>query len=141
MDGDAFNSEFNKKIEDFMEQTKLPGIAINFFTKDKILYSQGFGKRNLENDLPFTPDTINGYGSCVKAFTCHAIMILQSEGKLSINDPISKHLPVKYGDSIDVRHLMSHSSGIPSLGQANILSSQIMPFGDPSKIKYETWEN
>ena len=116
--------DFEQRITTLMQQMKIPGLSIAVTKEQEIIYAKGFGCRNLERNLPATTETSYGIGSCAKAVTCFAIMILHEQGKLSIDDPISKHIPVKLGSEenpIRIRHLMSHSSGIPNLGFAEIL--------------------
>ena len=116
--------DFEQKIATIMQQMKIPGLSIAVTKEQEIIYAKGFGCRNLERNLSASSDTIYGIGSCAKAVTCLAILMLHEQGKLSIDDPISKHIPVKLGseeDPVRIKHLMSHSSGIPSLGFAEIL--------------------
>ena len=82
----------------------------------KLVLSKGYGMANYEWDIPNTPSTKFRLGSITKQFTSMAIMQLQEKGLLSVNDPITKHLPdyPKTGDGITIHHLLTHSSGIPS---------------------------
>jgi CubicO group peptidase (beta-lactamase class C family) len=80
------------------------------------LLREGYGKASYELDVPNTPETKFRLGSITKQFTAMAIMILAERGKLSPDDPISKHLenaPSAW-DKITIRHLLTHTSGIPS---------------------------
>ena len=118
------------KITTLMQKTKIPGLSLAILKDNKIIYSRGFGNRDIANNLPVTPDTLFGIGSCTKVFTCIAIMQLADQGKLSIEDPVSKYLPFKLGINdkpIRIHHLMSHSSGIPNLGTATVLISRHGP--------------
>ncbi len=107
-----------------MEKAHAPGVSVALLRDGEIVYRRGYGSRNLERSLPATPDTLYGIGSCTKSFICLAVMQLVEEGKLEVIDPVRDYLPLGIGfdDSpITVHHLMSHSSGVPSLGTANIL--------------------
>jgi CubicO group peptidase (beta-lactamase class C family) len=80
------------------------------------LLREAFGKANYEWDVPNTIDTKFRLGSITKQFTAMAIMILAERGKLSVQDPISKHLaetPPAW-EPITIRQLLTHTSGIPS---------------------------
>src|SRR5436190_21672506 len=80
------------------------------------LLREAYGKANYELDVPNTVDTKFRLGSITKQFTSMAVMILAERGKLSIDDPISKHLessPPAW-EKITIRHLLTHTSGIPS---------------------------
>src|SRR2546423_1040109 len=80
------------------------------------LLREGYGKANYELDVPNHPETKFRLGSVTKQFTAMALMILAERGKLSTDDPIGKHLqsaPAAW-DKITIRHLLTHTSGIPS---------------------------
>ena len=107
-----------------MQGAKIPSIAISVIKENEIIYSKAFGSRAFKENLPATTDTLYGIGSCTKSFTCLGIMQLAEQGKLDINDPVSKYLPFNLGSKekpITIHHLMSHSSGIPNLGLATVL--------------------
>ncbi len=107
-----------------MEKSGAPGVSLATIEEGEVTYARGFGARDLERNLPTTPNTLIGIGSCTKSYTCLAAMMLVQEGALTLDTPIRDLLPVDLGfrDSpITVKHLMSHSSGLPSLGMANVL--------------------
>jgi len=82
-----------------------------------ILLKKGYGAANLEWKVPNTPDTKFRIGSITKSFTATVIMQLAAEGKLQLDDPISKHLPDYRKDTgarVTITHLLNHTSGIPS---------------------------
>jgi CubicO group peptidase (beta-lactamase class C family) len=111
-------------IDKLMQGSKAPGLSLSIIKDNKPFYSKGFGARDVNKNLPATENTLYGIGSCGKSFTCLAIMQLVEKGLLSIDDPVSKYLPLKIGlkdNPILIRHLMSHSSGLPSLGMATVL--------------------
>ena len=119
-----------QKLASLMQKGKIPGLSLSIIKNKEVVYSKGFGNRNLAKNLPVTPDTLFGIGSCTKVFTCLAIMQLAEQGKLSIDDPVNKYIPLKIsleGKSIKIRHLMSHTSGLPNLGMAKVLISRLAP--------------
>ncbi len=83
----------------------------------EVLYKNGFGKANMEWDIPNTPKTKHRLGSITKQFTAMLILQLVEEGKLKLDVPITTYLP-EYpkasGDKITLHHLLTHSSGIPN---------------------------
>ena len=126
-----FKEKLEPRITNRMTKNSLPGMAITLSQDGETIYSEGFGSRNLQKYLPYTPDTLNGFGSCTKSFTCLAIMILDSEGKLSIHDPVANYLDFKHGQNdnpITIHHLMSHTSGLPNLGSAELIIGPSIPF-------------
>lgn len=79
----------------------------------KLVLSEGYGLANLEHGVRVTPQTVFQSGSMGKQFTAMAVMMLVEEGKLSLDDRVSKHLSVPSSWSrITVRHLLTHTSGL-----------------------------
>lgn len=107
-----------------MMREHIAGLSLAVVKDSKIAYARGFGARDLKAGLPATPDTLYGIGSITKSFTAMAILQLQEAGKLSVDDPVSKHLPEfklgREGKPIAIHHLLTHSSGIPDLGAADV---------------------
>jgi CubicO group peptidase (beta-lactamase class C family) len=86
--------------------------------KDTLLL-KAYGKGDVEGDVPLTTDTIFQIGSTTKQFTAAAILQLRDQGKLSLDDEITKWLPdfQTRGNKVTLRHLLSHTSGIGALGE------------------------
>jgi CubicO group peptidase (beta-lactamase class C family) len=82
----------------------------------QVLFSKGYGSANLEWNVPNSPDTKFRLGSVTKQFTAASILLLAERGKLSVDDPVKKHLPDAPAawDKITITHLLTHTSGIPS---------------------------
>ncbi len=91
-----------------------PGCALGVGRNGRVLYEHGYGMANLETSTPITPASIFHVASVSKQFTAMAIMLLDRDGKLSIDDDIRKHLPEirDYGTRITIRHLLTHTSGL-----------------------------
>ncbi len=108
-------------ILDKISETRMPSVAIALVKGSEIIYSRGFGFRDVNLGLPSTPNTLYGIGSVTKSFTALAIMQLEEEDRLSVDDPVEKYLPVKlrvFGEPVKIHHLLTHSSGIPALAYA-----------------------
>jgi CubicO group peptidase (beta-lactamase class C family) len=93
-----------------------PGVSVAVVKENHILHCQGYGLANLEWEQPVTPQTVFGIGSLTKPFTATAIMLLEKQGKLHLDDPIQTYLP-NYADSgqpVTLMHLLTHTSGIPN---------------------------
>ena len=136
-----FKEKFEPRVQKSMTKNQLPGFSITLSKNNKIFYSQGFGARDIKYSKPFTPDTINGFASCTKSFVSLAILTLANEGKLNVNDPVSNYLPFKLGmkdHPITIHHLMTHSSGIPNLGSAELIFqlNSVVPDADFPKQKF-----
>lgn len=91
-----------------------PGCTLAVIRKGQIAYSQGYGLANLEYRIPNQPNTIFHIASVSKQFACMAILLLEADGKLSIDDDYRNYLPAMpdFGHRITIRHLMHHTSGI-----------------------------
>jgi CubicO group peptidase (beta-lactamase class C family) len=122
------SGEFAEKLEGLVGEAMLrdhvPGLSIAVVKDGQVVYAKGFGARCLKDSLAATPDTLYGIGSCTKSFTALAIMQLMEQGKLNVHDPVKKYVPDfrigKDENPITIHHLLSHSSGIPDLGSADI---------------------
>lgn len=91
-----------------------PGCALGVYRDGKIIYSKGYGLANLEENVPITPQSVFDIGSTSKQFTAASILLLEKQGKLSVNDDIRKYLPElpDYGQKIAILHLLNHTSGL-----------------------------
>jgi CubicO group peptidase (beta-lactamase class C family) len=84
----------------------------------EVVYSRAFGMANLEFDIPLTPQSVFYIGSVAKQFTAASIALLALRGKLSLDDDIRTYVPemADFGDTITIRHLVHHTSGIRDYG-------------------------
>ena len=111
-------AELEQRIRHLLDSTKIPAAGLAIVRNDSVIYAGGFGKARLEPPLPATAATLFRIGSTSKAFVALAAMQLQREGKLSIHDPLSKHLPDFWfknawetTDPVRIVHLLEHTSG------------------------------
>ncbi|MBC7829660.1 MAG: serine hydrolase [Chitinophagaceae bacterium] len=92
-----------------------PGIAVLVAKDGNVLYRKGFGYADVKNKIPVTPETKFRIGSVTKQFTAAAILKLQENNLLSVNDKLSKYIPdFPRGDEVTIHHLLTHTSGIRS---------------------------
>ena len=91
-----------------------PGLSLAVIKDGAVVYKKGFGIANLEYGVPITTSTVFQVASVSKQFTVFSILLLEQEGKLSIDDDIRKYLPEMpdYGHKITLRNLANHTSGI-----------------------------
>lgn len=91
-----------------------PGISILIAKNGKTVYKKAFGKSNLELNTVMTPNNVFQIGSITKQFTAVSILMLQEQGKLKIEDEITKYIPdyPTNGKIITIYHLLNHTSGI-----------------------------
>lgn len=110
-------------VPEYMREGKLPGYSIAIVKEGETIYAQGFGARDRRKGLPATPDTLYGIGSITKSFVAIGIMQLVEQGKLTLDDPVSIHLPFDVGldeHPIKIHHLMTHSLGLPSVASSSV---------------------
>ena len=91
-----------------------PGCALAVVKDEEVIYKQGYGLANIELHVPNQPSTVFNIGSMAKQFTAFTIALLESEGKLSLDDDIHNYLPEMhdFGIPITIQHLIHHSSGL-----------------------------
>src|SRR5690242_15995901 len=102
-------------IRSELARQRIPGMAVAVLRGDRIVLARGYGFGNLEHHVPATDSTVFSVGSLTKPFTAEAIVLLSQEGKLKLDDPITKYLPegAKLWSGVTVRHVLTHTSGIP----------------------------
>ena len=98
-------------------QPNHPGGSVGIMKEGKIIFSRAYGLASLEYLVPNSPDTRFNIASVSKQFTCMGIVLLYLRGKLSLDDDVRKHLPELpfFEDTITIRHLIHHTSGMRSL--------------------------
>ena len=123
-------------VRSYAEDAKTFMGAVLVARDGKVLLSRGYGQANLEWNIPNTPATRFRIGSVTKQFTAAAILLLEERGRLSVDDPVKKHLPDAPAawDAVTVRHLLTHSSGIPSFTSFPDYRSVKMFSTTPEKI-------
>ena len=93
-----------------------PGAAVLIMQKDKVVFDKGYGIADINSRKPIDGNTFFNIASVSKQFTAVAILQLAEQGKLSLDDPISHYFPefkALFWKDIKIKHLLSHSSGIP----------------------------
>jgi len=97
----------------YMAKYKIPGVALMVRRQGHVVRAEGYGMANLEHRVPVKPETVFHSGSMGKQFTAMAVMTLVEEGRLALDDPVSKYLdaPASW-KGITVRHLLTHTSGL-----------------------------
>jgi len=91
-----------------------PGCALGVYRNGAVAYAQGYGMASVELGVPITAQTVFDIGSTSKQFTALSILLLQQQGKLSVDDDVRKFIPEirDYGKRITLQHLLTHTSGL-----------------------------
>jgi CubicO group peptidase (beta-lactamase class C family) len=106
--------EVDDYIHKEMERQHIPGLSLAVVKRGEIAKSAGYGLANVETGLRTSPDTVFQIQSVTKTFTASAVMLLVEEGKIGLNDKLTKYLddlPESWS-AVTIRHLLSHTSGI-----------------------------
>ena len=132
------NAELDSYVTEYMSEEHTPGLSLVAVEKDTVSY-KNWGYDNISKQIPATEHTPYEIGSVSKAFTALSVLLLQEEGKLSINDSVSDYLPwfnVKWqGESYDLKiwQLLNDLSGIPE-----VKTYKQVKTGTDEKLKEET---
>ncbi|MCH8151907.1 MAG: beta-lactamase family protein [Planctomycetes bacterium] len=137
------------KVDDYitseMKNRHIPGLALAVVKNGEVIKAKGYGLANVELNVPVTPDSVFDLASITKSFTATAIMMLVEEGKVGLDDRISKYLinaPYTWRD-ITVRHLLTHTAGLESEGdfgptaeKFEYVSKRPLDFAPGERMKY-----
>lgn len=109
-----------------------PGAVVGVIKGGKLVFVKGYGAADLTYGMPFTAETPTNIGSSTKQFTGFALALLASRGKLSLDDPVQKHIPElkDFGKRITVRHLLTHTTGYREFINTLIIEGRQVLEGD-----------
>src|SRR5688572_21476977 len=101
-----------------------PGCAVGVSLNGQPVFEKAFGLAEMEHNIPNTPQTIFESGSVAKQFTAAAIVLLQQDGKLNIDDPVRKYITdlPDYGKPLTIRHILTHTAGLRDWGSVMALT-------------------
>lgn len=110
----AHADEVDQIVLTQMQKRHIPGAAVAVIRNGKIIKVKGYGLANVELNVPVTTSTVFEIGSVTKQFTASAIMMLVQEGKIALDDSISKYLEglPEAWSAVTVHHLLTHTSGV-----------------------------
>src|SRR5215204_5808755 len=112
--GQGLEASVGQFIRSEMERQKIPGVSLAVVKDGKPWIVKGYGFANLEHQVPVKPETIFQTGSVGKQFTATAVMLLVEEGRIGLDEKISKYLgevPEAW-KNITIRQVLSHTSGM-----------------------------
>ena len=107
----------------FVQDREIAGAVTLVATPDRIVHLEATGRADIASDRPMRPETIFWIASMTKPITATVVLMLQDEGKLSVDDPVAKYLPefgrLRTADGkparVTIRHLLTHTSGMGEL--------------------------
>jgi CubicO group peptidase (beta-lactamase class C family) len=105
-------TKMDAAAEEVLAETGVPSASIAVVEHGAIVYTHAYGKAKLHPPVPATSAMRYSIGSISKQFTAAAVLLLEQQGKLSVNDPVSKYLPdLTRANEVTIRMLLSHTSG------------------------------
>jgi D-alanyl-D-alanine carboxypeptidase len=112
----ALKNRIDRIAQQVLDQTGVPSASLAVVKGGKLVYTHAYGYARLATAttpaLPATPRMRYSIGSISKQFTATAILLLQEEGKLTLDDPVGKYIPgLTRGDDVTIRQILSHTSG------------------------------
>ena len=115
--GAAPNPSWKQQVDGLFaawDRPDSPGCALGVVHDGKLVYQKGYGRANLEHDVPITASTVFYVASTSKQSTTASILLLAKQGQLSLDDDVHKYLPElpAYESAVTIRHLIHHTSGI-----------------------------
>jgi D-alanyl-D-alanine carboxypeptidase len=121
-----------------LADTGVPSAEVGIVQNGRIVYRAAFGQARLKPEVNATPEIAYPVGSISKQFTATAVLLLQQDGKLSLNDPVAKFFPelTRAGD-ITLRNLLTHTSGYQDYAPQDYTIPAWRVPGDPLKVVHE----
>ena len=116
--------EVDQFAAQFIASKGIPGLSLAVVRDGTLIKAGGYGTANLETGMAATPETVYEIGSITKQFTAEAVMLLVEQGKLALDDGLSKHLeglPTAW-QALTLRQLLSHTSGLKDWESEHLLS-------------------
>ncbi|MDQ6767604.1 MAG: beta-lactamase family protein [Candidatus Eremiobacteraeota bacterium] len=119
----------------------LAAVSLAIGDHGTVIYAKGYGYRDLARHLPATPQTIYNIASMSKQYTAACVLLLQEDGKLNIDDKLSRYLPnFPHGNSITVREVLNHTSGLSDyldlIDNATLTPAKVRAALDKLKLKF-----
>jgi CubicO group peptidase (beta-lactamase class C family) len=131
---EAFEAEAKRFLNE-RAKADSSGVAVLVARDGKIVFQDGFGLADIGNKTPITPDTKFRIGSVSKQFTAAAILRLAEQGKLSLDDKLSKHFPdFSHRPDVTIRHLLTHTSGLHSYTDKPEFITRVTKPIEPAKL-------
>jgi CubicO group peptidase (beta-lactamase class C family) len=115
---DDLNTYFQREMP-----SEQPGGAVLIMKEDSIIFSEGYGVADINTKEPITSKTLFNLGSISKTFVANAILRLQEQGKLSVEDSLIQYFPdfknKSIASKVKIKHLLTHTSGLPDNRQVS----------------------
>jgi CubicO group peptidase (beta-lactamase class C family) len=135
----ALKSRIDRIAAQVIEQRGIPSASVAVVKGGKLVYTHAYGKAHIDPDKSATPEMRYSIGSISKQFTAAAILLLQQQGKLSLDDAVGKYVPgLTRGDDVTIRQILSHTSGYQDYWPEDYLMTPMMQPETAQQI-LDTW--
>jgi D-alanyl-D-alanine carboxypeptidase len=122
-----------------LQQRGVPSASVAVVKGGKLVYTHAYGLAHIDPDKTATPEMRCSIGSVSKQFTAAAILLLQEQGKLKLDDPVGKYVPdLTRGNEVTIRQILSHTSGYQDYWPEDYLMTPMMKPATPQQI-IDTW--
>jgi D-alanyl-D-alanine carboxypeptidase len=106
------SAKVDAAVSDVMARTGVPSVSLGIVQGGRVVFTKAYGRARLEPPMPATPEMLYAIGSISKQFTAACLLLLQEEGRLSVDDPVGKYFPeLTRANDVTIRHILSHTSG------------------------------
>ncbi|PYQ23984.1 MAG: hypothetical protein DMF81_06910 [Acidobacteria bacterium] len=142
-DHSGFVAAVDALVADALRRGPIAGLSVAVFERGEAVLAKGYGSADLEAGVPATPDTSYPIASVTKHFTAGAVLRLADQGRLSLDDPLSRFFPAarpRIG-ALTVRHLLDHTSGLTRGGPApRAAALSVIRRGGTARPQGEDWD-
>ena len=135
----AMRDRIDRIASQVLEERGIPSASVAVVKGGKLAYTHAYGLAHIHPDVAATPEMRYSIGSVSKQFTAAAILLLQEQGKLSINDVVGKYVPgLTRGNEVTIRQILSHTSGYQDYWPEDYLMTPMMKPETAQQI-LDTW--
>lgn len=135
----ALKNRIDRIAVQVLQQTGVPSASVAIVQHGKLVYTHAYGRARLQPPVAATPEMRYSIGSISKQFTAAAILLLQEQGKLSLDDAVSKYVPgLTRGDEVTIREILSHTSGYQDYWPEDYLMTPMLKSTNAQQI-LDTW--
>ena len=135
----AMRAQVDRIATGILAQTGVPSASLAIVNHGKLVYAQAYGKARLSPQEKATPSMRYSIGSNSKQFTAAAILMLQEDGKLKLDDPVGKYVPgLTRGNEVTIREILSHTSGYQDFWPEDYVMTPMMRPATTQHI-LDTW--
>ena len=134
-------TQIDSVTQQTLASTGVPSATVAVVKSGALAYANAYGASKLDPRMPASPNMRYAVGSISKQFTAVAALILQQEGKLRLDDPISKYVPgLTRGNDVTIRMLLSHTSGYQDFWPQDYVMTGMLKATTPQAIA-DAWAN